>query len=47
MHSGISSVNAYQLWISAIGPQPQSGLVPKNVYPWLGFRIGVIGNPGS
>jgi hypothetical protein len=46
MHGGVSNAKAYQLAIAAIGPQPQSDLIPKNIYPWLGFRIGMIGHPG-
>ncbi|WP_405443301.1 hypothetical protein OG373_37735 [Streptomyces avidinii] len=35
-----------RLWISTIGPSRNSDLTPMNVHPWLGFRIGLIGNPG-
>jgi hypothetical protein len=43
MHGGVSNAEAYQLWISAIGPQPQRNEIPMNIYPWLGFRIGLVG----
>lgn len=47
MHGGVSNAKAYQLWISAIGPQPERDLIPKNIYPWLGFRVGLIGDLGN
>jgi hypothetical protein len=46
-HDGASNAKAYQLWISAIGPKPERNLIPKNIYPWLGFRVGLIGNLGN
>ena len=45
-HGGVSNAPAYQLWLSAIGPQPQRNTFFKYTYPWLGFRVGVIGNVG-
>ena len=47
MHGGVSNAKSYQLWISAIGPQPERNLIPKNIYPWLGFRVGLVGNLGN
>ncbi|MGV9761314.1 hypothetical protein ACWDUC_36650 [Streptomyces tricolor] len=47
MHGRVSFAEAYQLNIAAVGPQPQAGLIPRNLYPRLGFRAGLIGNPGS
>jgi hypothetical protein len=47
MHGGVSNAKAYQLKIQAIGPQPEVNAIPKNIYPWLGFRVGVIGNFGN
>ncbi len=47
MHGGVSNAKAYQLWISAIGPQPELNGIPKNIYPWLGIRVGLIGNLGN
>jgi hypothetical protein len=44
LHGGIANAPAYQLWLSAIGAQPQADRFFKNTYPWLGFRIGVVGN---
>ncbi len=46
MHGGVSNAKSYQLWISAIGPQPEANLIPKNIYPWLGFRVGFVGDLG-
>ena len=44
LHGGVSNSTAYQLWPSAIGLQPQDNTFYDHVYPWLGFRVGVIGN---
>lgn len=46
LHGGVPNAPVYQLWLSAIGPQPQKNTFFRETYPWLGFRIGVIGNPG-
>ncbi len=46
LHGGIANAPAYQLWLSAIGLQPQDNTLYTATYPWLGLRIGVIGNPG-
>jgi hypothetical protein len=45
MHGGIANAKAYQLWISAIGIQPEDNVLAANIYPWMGFRVGFIGNP--
>jgi hypothetical protein len=45
LHGGVPNAPVYQLWLSAIGPQPQKNTFFRETYPWLGFRIGVIGNP--
>jgi hypothetical protein len=42
-HGGIANAPAYQLWLSAIGPQPQRNPFFETTYPWLGFRVGTIG----
>ncbi|HEX4306635.1 MAG TPA: hypothetical protein VHZ54_11390 [Solirubrobacterales bacterium] len=47
LHGGVPNAAVYQLWLSAIGPQPQKNTFFRETYPWLGFRIGVIGNPGG
>jgi len=49
LHGGISNAPVYQLWISAIGLQPQDNAFFTATYPWLGIRVGVIGNlkPGK
>ena len=44
LHGGIANAPAYQLWLSAVGLQPQDNAFYDRTYPWLGFRIGVIGN---
>jgi formylglycine-generating enzyme required for sulfatase activity len=45
LHGGIANAPAYQLWLSAVGLQPQDNALFTATYPWLGFRIGVLGNP--
>ena len=45
LHGGISNAPAYQLWLSAIGLQPEDNRAfYDSPIPWLGFRVGVIGN---
>jgi hypothetical protein len=44
MHGGVPNAPAYQLWISAVGLEPQDNPFFDYTYPWLGFRVGVIGN---
>ena len=41
-HGGIANAPAYQLGISAFGLQP-GRLARQSFYPWVGFRLGVIG----
>jgi hypothetical protein len=43
LHGGIANAPAYQLWLSAVGLQPQRNPFYQTTYPWLGFRIGTIG----
>lgn len=43
LHGGIANAPAYQLWLSAIGLQPQDNSFFTATYPWLGFRIGTVG----
>jgi hypothetical protein len=43
LHGGIANAPAYQLWLSAVGLQPQSNPFYNETYPWQGFRVGVIG----
>ena len=45
LHGGVPNAPVYQLWLSAVGLQPQKNTFFTATYPWLGFRIGVIGNP--
>jgi hypothetical protein len=45
LHGGISNAPVYQLWLSAVGLQPQDNAFFTKTYPWLGLRIGVIGQP--
>ncbi len=49
LHGGIANAPAYQLWLSAVGLQPEDNFAFTATYPWLGFRIGVLGNlkPGK
>jgi hypothetical protein len=44
LHGGIANAPAYQLWLSAVGLQPQDNPFYDLTYPWLGFRVGVVGN---
>ena len=44
LHGGVPNAPVYQLWLSAIGLQPQKNTFFTATYPWLGFRIGVIGD---
>jgi hypothetical protein len=44
LHGGIANAPAYQLWLSAVGLQPEDNFAFTATYPWLGFRIGVLGN---
>ena len=44
LHGGIANAPGYQLWLSAVGLQPQDNIFYDFTYPWLGFRIGVVGN---
>jgi len=43
LHGGVPNAPLYQLWLSAVGLQPQNNTFFTATYPWLGFRIGVIG----
>lgn len=45
LHGGVPNAPGYQLWLSAVGLQPQDNRFYNQIYPWLGFRIGVIGKP--
>ncbi|WP_225320854.1 hypothetical protein [Streptomyces luteolifulvus] len=45
LHGGVSNAPAYQMWPSAVGLQPQDNVFYNHTYPWLGIRIGVIGDP--
>ena len=45
LHGGISNAPVYQLWLSAVGLQPQDNAFFTKSYPWLGLRIGAIGKP--
>jgi hypothetical protein len=44
LHGGISNAPVYQLWLSAVGLQPQDNTFYTATYPWLGIRIGVLGD---
>jgi hypothetical protein len=43
LHGGIPNAPLYQLWLSAVGLQPQKNTFYTTTYPWIGFRIGEIG----
>jgi hypothetical protein len=43
-HGGVANAPAYQVEISAFGYFPGDPQFER-IYPWLGFRIAVIGNP--
>jgi formylglycine-generating enzyme required for sulfatase activity len=49
LHGGIANAPVYQLWLSAVGLQPQDNTLFTATYPWLGLRIGVLGDlkPGK
>jgi hypothetical protein len=42
-HGGVANAPAYQLEISAFGYNPGDQAIER-IYPWEGFRVGVIGN---
>jgi hypothetical protein len=44
LHGGIANASVYQLWLSAVGLQPQDNTFYNATYPWLGIRIGVVGS---
>jgi hypothetical protein len=44
LHGGVPNSTAYQMWISAVGLQPQDNKFYNATYPWLGFRVGVVGD---
>jgi formylglycine-generating enzyme required for sulfatase activity len=44
LHGGIANSSVYQLWLSAVGLQPQDNAFYNATYPWLGIRIGVVGS---
>jgi hypothetical protein len=43
LHGGVPNSTAYQMWLSAVGLQPQDNTFYVHTYPWLGFRIGYVG----
>jgi formylglycine-generating enzyme required for sulfatase activity len=44
LHGGIANAPVYQLWLSAVGLQPQDNTLFTATYPWLGIRIGTLGD---
>lgn len=44
LHGGIANAPVYQLWLSAVGLNPENNQLFMRTYPWLGFRVGVVGN---
>lgn len=49
LHGGIANAPVYQLWLSAVGLNPQDNTFFTATYPWLGIRVGVLGDlkPGK
>ncbi|GAA4360589.1 hypothetical protein GCM10023145_36030 [Angustibacter luteus] len=45
-HGGVANAPAYQVEISAFGPAPGDWLFTR-YYPWLGFRLGVVGDAAA
>ncbi|HWM62676.1 MAG TPA: hypothetical protein VNP96_01650 [Solirubrobacterales bacterium] len=43
LHGGIANAPVYQLWLTAVGLQPQDNTFFTATYPWLGLRVGVLG----
>ncbi|HEV7614705.1 MAG TPA: hypothetical protein VGO36_00570 [Solirubrobacterales bacterium] len=43
LHGGIANAPVYQLWLSAVGLQPQDNAAFTATYPWLGLRVGMVG----
>ena len=46
LHGGVANAPSYQLLISAFGTTPQDTVALGNINPWVGFRVGVIGDLG-
>ncbi len=44
LHGGIANAGPYQLWLSAVGLQPQDNALFTATYPWLGIRLAVVGD---
>jgi len=47
LHGGVPNSTAYQMWITAVGLQPQDNVFYAHTYPWLGFRIGYVDGAAS
>jgi hypothetical protein len=43
-HGGVANAPAYQLGISAFGYNPGDNQGLERIYPWEGFRVGIIGD---
>lgn len=46
MHGGVANAPSYQMLLAAFGFQPQDQAGLDAVYPWFGFRVGMIGADG-
>ena len=46
LHGGVANAPSYQLLISAFGTTPEDDTAIANINPWVGFRVGVVGNLG-
>ncbi len=47
LHGGIANAPVYQLWLSAVGLNPQDNAAFTATYPWLGIRIGAVGETAA
>ena len=46
LHGGVANAPSYQLLISAFGVMAQDVALIGNINPWIGFRVGVVGDVG-
>ena len=46
LHGGVVNAPGYQLLISAFGATPQDDALIANINPWVGFRVGAVGDLG-
>ncbi len=46
MHGGVANAPSYQMLLAAFGFQPQDQAGLDAIYPWFGFRVGMVGALG-